>query len=85
MADERAFAGLRAVIVDAQVRVFGMVLRQAHLRPRLHRLPDDTVASRDVILERLVFEQIKLDELDPLVLEIHQRAIDAETVFQEVP
>src|SRR6185437_7247457 len=59
-------------------RVIG---RQAHARPGLERGALDIAPALHVVLERsAVVEKVEPDQLDPLVLEVDQRAVDAAPV-----
>ena len=57
--------------------------RQPHLGPRLDRGAVATILPGDVLLKRArVVEQVELDELDALVLEIDERAVDAAQILR---
>src|SRR6185295_16530638 len=78
-ADEGALAELFAA---AAYRLIARVIgRQAHARPGLERGTLDIAPALHVALEgSAVVEKVEPDELDPLVLEVDQRAVDAAPV-----
>jgi hypothetical protein len=82
-ADEIAAADLR--LIAAHRVVLGMALGQPHLRPHLQRGAADAVAAPHVhLIGAAGVEQVELDQLDPLVLEIEQGAVDAPAVLAQV-
>ena len=63
----------------------GMALGQPHLRHTFSARPADAVTAAHVVaIGAAVVEQVELDQLDALVLEIEQRAVDAAAVGAQV-
>ena len=66
--------------------VVGMALRQPHLFPGLHRWTGYAVSALEVVLVGSgIIEEVELDQLDALVLEVQERAVDPPAGRTEVP
>src|SRR6266481_1952337 len=82
-ADELPRAELRPRTTD--LIVIRMFFRKPHLWPDLQRPTALAMVAVHVIAIRpTVVEQVELDELDALILEIEQRAVDAPAVRPEM-
>ena len=84
VADQPAGAALLAGAADGrEARMLG---RQPHLGPDADRGPRDPVAAAHVVgVGTAVVEEVEPDQLDALVLEIDERAVEAALVRPEEP
>lgn len=83
IADQLVFADLHLVSTDfCVVRMF---FRQAHFRPCFEGGSADFVSTIDVLFIRfVVIEEVELDQLDTLVFEIDEGAVDTPACGSEV-
>ena len=85
MAETDLLAAAELRLVSAHRVVERVVLRQPQLGPDLQGSPGHAVAPAHIVpVGAAAVEQVELDQLDALVLEIEERAVDAPAVRAEV-